>query len=53
MPAVDEVPEDETDPLEDLKSDPKKLGGGLSVVETTAAGWGAGKGAAPQKDWVP
>ncbi len=51
VPAVDEVPDGETDPLADMRADLKKLAGGLSVVETTSAGFGEGRGAAPQSDW--
>ena len=29
------------------------LGGRLALVETTAAGWGDGKSAAPSSDWTP
>ena len=29
------------------------LGGDLALVETTAAGFGEGRGAVPQKDWIP
>ena len=53
VPAADEVTEDETDPLADMKKDLAGLDGGLSVVETTHHGWGEGRGAAPQKDWMP
>ena len=53
VPQADETEDDETDPLELMKSDLKKLGGGLSLVETTAAGWGEGRVAAPHTDWKP
>ena len=43
----------EDDPLAVMKSDLGQLAGGLSIVETTAAGWGEGRGAAPQRDWMP
>ena len=39
------------DPLAGLKSDIKNGKGRALVVETTAAGWGEGKAAAPQSDW--
>ena len=39
------------DPLASMKADLKKLRGSLSVVETTAGGWGEGKSAAPLADW--
>ena len=48
----EDVPEGETDPLEELKSDLAKLRGGLAMLETTAGGWGD-KGGAPQRDWKP
>ena len=41
------------DPLAKMKTDLGQLAGGLSIVETTAAGWGEGRGSAPQKDWMP
>ena len=34
--------------LEGLRSDLANLGGGVSIVETTAGGWGEGRGAAPR-----
>ena len=39
------------DPLAQLKLDLQASRGGVSLVETTAAAWGEGKGAAPQRDW--
>ena len=39
--------------LEGLRSDLANLGGGVSIVETTAQGWGEGRGAAPRSDWKP
>ena len=53
VPQVDEVPDDETDPLEDMRADLKGLDGGLSLVETTQGGGGEGRVAAPARDWVP
>jgi len=52
------VPQDggdnsETDPLADLKADIRGARGGTVLVETTAAGWGEGRSAAPQSDWKP
>ena len=41
------------DPLADLKSDLRASRGGVSLVETTAAGFGEGRGAAPLQDWKP
>ncbi|MCY4589766.1 MAG: phage portal protein [Alphaproteobacteria bacterium] len=39
------------DPLAALKSDISQARGKALLVETTAAGWGDGKTAAPQHDW--
>ncbi len=43
--------DEETDPLAQLKADIGKAKGKAVLVETTSAGWGEGKGAAPTKDW--
>lgn len=43
----------DTDPLAALKADFAKMGGKTLLVETTAAGWGDGRTAAPQSDWKP
>ncbi len=53
VPQADEVDDDEVDPLAEMRADLKQLNGGLSLVETTYGGHGEGRGAAPQKDWVP
>ena len=50
------VPQDggeggEGDPLAGLKSDIKDAKGSALLVETTSAGWGEGKVAAPTSDW--
>ena len=37
--------------VEKLREDIGTLKGGLSLVETTTAGWGEGQHAAPQRDW--
>ena len=55
-PGLIPVPQDggdggDGDPLAGLKSDIKNGKGRALVVETTAAGWGEGKAAAPQSDW--
>lgn len=39
------------DPLKDMKADVKAARGKALLTETTAAGWGDGKGAAPLSDW--
>ena len=41
------------DPLKSLRADLNSLEGAVSVVETTAAGWGEGKALAPTTDWKP
>ena len=41
------------DPLADLKADRRRLAGSVALVETTSAGWGEGRGSAPQADWMP
>ena len=43
--------EEDTDPLALLKADVAAARGKALLVETTAAGWGEGKVAAPQADW--
>ena len=39
------------DPLASLKSDLGSLAGSVALVETTSAGYGEGRAAAPQSDW--
>lgn len=41
------------DPLRELKADIRTARGRALLVETTAAGMGEGRSAAPQRDWVP
>lgn len=36
-----------------LKEDLQNLKGRTALVETTAAGWGEGRGSAPRADWMP
>ena len=36
-----------------LQADVQGLRGRVALVETTSAGWGEGRGAAPQSDWKP
>ena len=43
----------DADPLGALRSDLAKAKGGTVLTETTAAGWGEGRAAAPQADWQP
>lgn len=43
---------DDTDPLAMLKSDISSARGAALLLETTAAGYGEGRNAAPQKDWM-
>ena len=40
------------DPLTELKADITKARGKAVLVETTSAGWGEGRGSAPQRDWM-
>lgn len=40
------------DPLKKLKADIKSARGKAAFVETTAAGWQDGAGAAPRRDWI-
>lgn len=48
------VPADGQDAeIDQLKADLGGLAGGTSLVETTAAGWGAGGADAPRADWQP
>ena len=52
------VPQDggdgsDDDPLKLLKSDLAAGKGRTLITETTSAGWGEGKGAAPMSDWKP
>ena len=44
---------DEADPLAKLRADIAAKRGQLTIVETTAAGWGEGQTGAPQRDWKP
>lgn len=46
-------PDDENDPANKLGKDIAAADGRPVMVETTAGGWGAGKGAAPLQDWAP
>ena len=43
----------EDDPLAGLRADIGAARGKAVLVETTAAGWGEGRGSAPQADWKP
>lgn len=43
--------DEEDDPLAGMKAEMLKLRGKLGFVETTAAGYGEGRGAAPAQDW--
>ena len=44
---------EDDDPLAELKADIRGAKGRTILTETTAAGWGEGRGAAPQSDWKP
>ena len=41
----------DADPLAALKADIRSARGKALAIESTAAGWGEGRGAAPQRDW--
>lgn len=45
--------DDDDDPLASLRADIKAARGRAVLVETTAAGYGEGRAAAPQGDWTP
>ena len=45
--------EEDADPLAALKADFAAIKGRTLLVETTAAAWGEGRGAAPMSDWKP
>ena len=45
--------DEDTDPLKELKADIRTARGRALLVETTAAGFGEGQSAAPQRDWKP
>ena len=51
--AGDDDDDDADDSLSKLQADIAKLKGGTALVETAAAGFGEGRGAAPQADWKP
>lgn len=53
IPADGGDDENEADPLAMLKADIAKARGKALLVETTAAAWGEGRAAAPQRDWSP
>ena len=40
------------DPLAELKADVARARGKAAFLETTSAGWGEGRGSAPQRDWM-
>ena len=45
-------PDDDTDTLAALRGDIARARGKALLVETTNAGWGEGRGSAPQRDWA-
>ena len=45
--------DDDEKPLKALQADISNLKGGTALVETASAGFGEGRGAAPQSDWKP
>ena len=52
-PDPDADDDDTADPNAQLRADVRTLRGRTALVETTAAGWGEGQGAAPRADWKP
>ena len=46
-------PADDSDPFATVKTMIAKLAGRVGLVETTAAGYGEGRAAAPNEDWKP
>ena len=46
-------PDDQADPFATLKAQINTLRGRVGLVETTAAGYGEGRAAAPNEDWKP
>lgn len=44
-------PDDDTDSFAGLRADIGRARGKALLVETTHAGWGEGRGSAPQRDW--
>ena len=54
LPRADgDDPDDENDPLSDIRADIRKAGGSQVLVETTSAAYGEGRGGAPMTDWKP
>ena len=51
--AGDDDDDDADDSLSKLQADIANLKGKTALVETSSAGWGEGRGAAPQTDWKP
>ena len=45
-------PDDDTDAFAGLRADIGRARGKALLVETTAAGYGEGRGSAPQRDWI-
>ena len=45
-------PDDDTDTFAGLRADIARARGKALLVETTNAGWGEGRGSAPQRDWA-
>ena len=53
LPVPQDGGDDDDDPLKALKADIGAAEGKAVLTETTAAGWGEGKAAAPMSDWKP
>ena len=53
VPVPAQPNEGDDDPLNTLAADLARLKGSTTLVESTAAGWGDGRGAAPTSEWMP
>ena len=51
LPQGPDDPDSDDDPLTPIRADIAKARGRALLVETTAAGWGEGRGSAPMGDW--
>ena len=51
LPQGPDDPDSDEDPLTPIRADIAKARGRALLLETTAAGWGEGRGSAPMSDW--
>ena len=51
LPQGPDDPDSDEDPLTPIRADIAKARGRALLLETTAAGWGEGRGSAPMADW--